>query len=802
MQQQSFKNHKKKCIKQKNFIQNTNNNIIYPDYLFILNTLHDPVFAKDENHHWVFANDVMCKFLGKTKEELYGKTDYEIFPEEEAKVFWNIDKKILETGQEHINEEPVTVYNEITYYIRVRKTLHTDKNGNKFIIGTVMDITELFKAREAEKKYLKNLEFLAKTAIDFVELPVNTNIFDYIGEKLRTLINKNNSLILISSYNEKDNYFQIENIQGDYKKINDILTNEIELKINFKDIRFHGTPYIISKLSNGLLGEPSGLHEISGGYFSKEISDKIEKFFNIKYFYAIGLIYKHIIVGSIILCLTEELEKSVKEVIETFISQAAIAIQKNKISKELATSELKYRTIFDNILNVYFEIDTKGYIIEISPSVETYSFFKREELIGKHFKNIFTNISDYETFMSNLIKVNKLSDYEIKLTDKKGNVHFCLINIKTELNEYKKPIKYIGIINDISENKKIQQLLSKSEEKYRELLEKANDIIFTINLKGDLISINKSGEKIIGKKINNQNKKLNIKYYILPEDYKIIKEKFKLFLVKRTKKCCPTIILNAKTYNNKIITIEVNAYLHFKDNKPYEIFGIARDITERIANEQKLITSLAEKETLLSEIHHRVKNNMQIITSLINIQIKQIKEENLIAELTGLKNRVMAMSIVHEDLYMSKNLNKIDFSKLLYKLINNIILSYNNNNKITPYFNIQNASLNIDQAITCALIVNELVSNSIKHAFPLNLLKNNTIKPTINIKFKKLKNKCFLSIIDNGIGISDKNILNANSMGLNLVNMLVQNQLKGTIEINNNKGTTFTITFLCYEKSK
>ncbi len=204
----------------------------------------------------------------------------------------------------------------------------------------------------------------------------------------------------------------------------------------------------------------------------------------------------------------------------------------------------------------------------------------------------------------------------------------------------------------------------------------------------------------------------------------------------------------------------------------------------------ELLATLQEKELLLREIHHRVKNNLQIISSLLNLQIPYIKDEQSIEFFKESQNRVKSISMVHEKLYQSKNLDKIDFGEYISNIVTNLFQTYDVNPDIIEYnSNLDNINLNIETSIPCGLIITELITNSIKHAFL------NGRKGKIMVKLYFEDEKFILLINDNGIGFpEDLDIKNTETLGLQLVDLLVD-QLDGTVELNRKKGTEFKIEF-------
>jgi two-component sensor histidine kinase/HAMP domain-containing protein len=208
-----------------------------------------------------------------------------------------------------------------------------------------------------------------------------------------------------------------------------------------------------------------------------------------------------------------------------------------------------------------------------------------------------------------------------------------------------------------------------------------------------------------------------------------------------------------------------------------------------------LQNSLSEKEVLLKEIHHRVKNNLQVISSLLYLNSKKITDQNALYMFKESQNRVKSIALVHERLYQSKDLGRIDFKDYVQRLITDLFRSYAVNQSIIKLaISINNVFISIDTAVPCGLIINELVSNSLKYAFP-NYEEENK-EGLIKIDFNQNGNKeLILAVSDNGIGIPE-NIeeKKKNSLGLQLIETLVA-QLEGTLEIDLSSGAAFTIKF-------
>jgi two-component sensor histidine kinase len=216
------------------------------------------------------------------------------------------------------------------------------------------------------------------------------------------------------------------------------------------------------------------------------------------------------------------------------------------------------------------------------------------------------------------------------------------------------------------------------------------------------------------------------------------------------------------------------------------------DITARKQAEEKIKQSLSEKELLLQEIHHRVKNNMQVISSLLKLQAETIKDESLRSAFKDSQNRVRAMALVHEKLYQSKDFTHIPFRDYLQSLIRYLYQSYTPKaGTIELTSEIEELPLAITHAIPCGLIVNELLSNALKHAFP----EERTGAITIGLRSPE-PHTYELTVSDDGIGLPEAiDPHTTQSLGLHLVTILAEDQLKGEITVEREGGTRVRITF-------
>jgi PAS domain S-box-containing protein len=220
------------------------------------------------------------------------------------------------------------------------------------------------------------------------------------------------------------------------------------------------------------------------------------------------------------------------------------------------------------------------------------------------------------------------------------------------------------------------------------------------------------------------------------------------------------------------------------------VLSAITDISERKHREDIIQLALREKDLLLSEVHHRVKNNLQVVHSLLNLQSGKITDPQALELITESQNRIKTMSLIHQTLYESKDFAKVDFGKFLDSLVPNLVSSYATRpGRVAVLINASNIMLPIDVAIPCGLIVNELISNALKHAFPGDSYGQVAIDLVSDID-----HHIRLSVSDDGVGIAEtQNLTDGATLGLELVTLLAD-QLAAEVAIQRSKPTRFSLT--------
>ncbi len=341
---------------------------------------------------------------------------------------------------------------------------------------------------------------------------------------------------------------------------------------------------------------------------------------------------------------------------------------------------------------------------------------------------------------------------------------------------------------EILERIQAEKALKESEIKFRTIAENVNVGIYrnTSGPNGHFLEANPAFIQMFG--FESKKDLMNIKV----SDLYINSDKRKKFNKKMlTQGFVKDEILDLKRKDGIKIICSISAVA--EKNRQGKILyydGMIEDITKKKKAEDQIKKNLAEKEVLLKEVHHRVKNNMQVIISLLRLQTRYVTDKQAINFFIDSQNRVGSMALIHEKLYKSKDLSKIDFKEYTQDLVQTLIKSYNIDRMMIDFeVNIEGLFLNINQAIPCGLIINELITNCLKYAFPGNR------KGKIGIDFHLQVGQYSLTVYDNGVGIPrEVEMENPKTLGLQLVNSLTQ-QLHGTLELIKEKGTAFHIQF-------
>jgi hypothetical protein len=460
--------------------------------------------------------------------------------------------------------------------------------------------------------------------------------------------------------------------------------------------------------------------------------------------------------------------------------------ENERIRSEAVSNSRKLHALFGSVDVMLWSVkeDEKGelYYEQVNDAFAAVVGLKPEDYNGKYLRDLGTE-EEFKGVRRSLAiaKENKIYTYE-RNVERNGKSRTFIIRIiyagKGKGAEY-----YIGSAIDITERKESEEQVLLLAQAF----ESTTEMITITDLTNRITFVNKAFLKNYGYELNE----------ILGKDASILAS------TESQPGLTDEIFLTtlAGNWRGELINIrrdgsEFPVYLSTSQIKtPLDevkgLIGVARDITDLKQAEERLKQSLREKEILLKEVYHRVKNNMQVINSLLHIQSQTITDPRVVEMFRESQNRIRIMTLIHEKLYRSEDLSKIDFSLYIRDLTDQLKRAYPTiSPKVDVIINSEKIYLGIDKAIPCGLVINELVSNAYKYAF------TDSGKCEIRIDLTSPEeNKYNLVVRDNGVGFpAEIDFRNTDSLGMVLVTTLVD-QLDGNIELDRTRGTRFTINF-------
>ena len=494
-------------------------------------------------------------------------------------------------------------------------------------------------------------------------------------------------------------------------------------------------------------------------------------------------------------------------------------ISERKLTEiNLSKSEERFRILVEQAADGIFMGDPVGNFIGVNTRGLEMTGYSKEELLKMNMGDLFTEEEKKRNPLRyDLLKEGKIVINERVLSRKDGSL--CYVEMHTKMMPDK---TYQSIFRDVTERKKSELDLKESEEKYRLIFEYSPVGLLSFDKKGVILACNDNFVKIIG---SSREKLIGLNMLNLPdkEIVAVVQKALNgspalyegVYSSVTAEKETPARCLFApvsiggniggvgiiediterKLIEDRIKKINEELEELVK-KRTFELentnVDLQKEIADRIKAEEYIKHQLAEREILLKEIHHRVKNNMQIIISILNLQASFIKNKKIVSILQDSQNRVKAMALIHEKLYQTKDFSNINFSEYITNLLKYLFTSYQSPEQQIEYkINIESFAMEIDTIISLGLVTNELVSNSFKYAFA------GEVNCMIDISLKKLDDKTLVMMIkDNGKGLPPGfDYKHTESLGLQLVCLLTE-QIQGKLEVDSSdKGTMFSIIF-------
>lgn len=703
-----------------------------------------------ENGEIIDSNDQYARLHGFiNKEEIIGKKTEEFI----APDFIDIAQHNLESGYHRPFIIKSLKRDGSTFTVEVRGQ-SIPWYGKRIKIATFTDITERIsyenELRESQERYRNHIESLPDGI-----LIIENNKVVFANASALKILGTTSAKIKRSPLNE----FVLPEYKTEYEKLfssvrDDKATDFIEIKI-----KRHLDNKIADIQANGRLVKFKGEESIQ-----LVISD----------------------ISTRKALAREQMRAQIAE--ETNLQLQREIVERKKTQSKLATTQKFNKSIIESSLDMIVATDIDSRINEFNLAAQKTFGYTREDIIGKPVSIIYADEEEYKQVQDVLHKESVCAQ-EIVNKRKDGSLFISFLSASTLKDEEGKVFGAMGVSRDITAAKKAEEELRLSEERHRAVYDQAYIGIARIGRVGRFLLVNQRLCDMFGYASEELYKKAFFELTHPSEVGESLK-KWDALLSGEIKNFTSEQIYLHKNGSQIYANLTVSLVRDTTGSPNYYV-AVFEDITVRKQQEKELQESLKEKEVLLKEVHHRVKNNMQVISSILNLQSSYIKDEAAIEMLKESQDRIKSMAFIHESLYQGKNLSHVKFSEYVRNLVGNLFHTYGINKKgLKLKFDLDEVFLNLDTSIPCGLILNELISNALKYAFI------DREDGTLSVTLKKLdEGKLKLEVADDGKGFPKEiNWKDTESLGLQLV-VTLAGQIRGDIQMETKKGTTFTIVF-------
>ncbi len=460
-------------------------------------------------------------------------------------------------------------------------------------------------------------------------------------------------------------------------------------------------------------------------------------------------------------------------------------IDQRDLAQALHESEEHFRLLVESVQDyAIIMLDEQGYIISWNLGAERNTGYVADEILGKHIAIFYTPEDNaHQQAEQELVQAQKhpleLEGWRVR---KDGSRFLAQISL-TPLKDTEGKLRgFAKITRNISDRHKMEQ-------RFRQVVESAPNAIVMVNIDGVIEMVNAQTERIFGYvRTELLGKSIEV---LIPERFRPQHPGLRKFFFTdpHSRPMGKGRDLYALRKDGSEFPVEIGLN-PFESDEGTKVLSAIVDISDRKQKEQKIQAALEEKNILLGEIHHRVKNNLQIVHSLLDLQSTRIQDDAVLEMLRDSQNRIRSMALIHQTLYQSNDFARVNFSNVLEALVPSLVESYGiDSGAVVFSINANEVLLPLNIAIPCGLIVNELVTNALKHAFPEGR------QGEIRIELLKQDTQILLSVSDNGAGVpADFELEKRSTLGLQLVSLLAD-QISAQLAIERANPTRFSLTF-------
>jgi PAS domain S-box-containing protein len=469
--------------------------------------------------------------------------------------------------------------------------------------------------------------------------------------------------------------------------------------------------------------------------------------------------------------------------------------ERKEIEKALQRSEQEYRGLFEGAHDaiVIFEPENEIVLDVNQRACELYGY-PRNEFVGLSLHPLSQDTVKGREHVEQTLSQKRIEGMLTTHYRKDGSA--MLLEINAAVVDYRGRSAIMSIERDVTERRRMERALKEQEEIYREAIAQADAVPYRSSYyPHEYVFLGEGIQRLTGYQAHEMTTEVwrGIVREIVMQgsaEGKTRSEAKQMALRGEIKQWRAHNRIIDRDGNTRWVA-DTAIQIFDPNGVPVGSVGILQDITDRKRWEEQILASLHEKEVLLKEIHHRVKNNLQVVSSLLNLQATHLKDEHVKSIFKESQNRIRSMALVHEYLYQSTDLSRIKFAAYVSRFLSEIVRSYSATlGRVQLRTDVGDVMLDIGEAIPCGLIINELVSNALKYAFP------DRRKGEIAVRMRVIGDgEWELVVGDDGVGLPEGfKIGETQTLGMQLVDSFVR-QLRGTLQVNRSKGTEFTIRF-------
>ncbi len=746
-----------------------------------LESIGDAVIVSSKIGEILFINKAAAKITGWNPEEAKGmllEHVFNVINEDTGKKSDSIVKEVISSGK------IIGLANHTVLITKLEKEIPVDDSAapivsNGIVDGVVLVFRDVSERRKAEKELLSSRKFIERIADSVPSIiytySLGTLKINYANYKIGEVLGYSPDAVIrmgetfFMNFIHPDDLMRLKSRYEKYSnaKDNEILDYEYRIKNSQGEWRwFRSYDVVFTRGNDGLAVEMLGS--------ALDVTDKKKMEEELKKYSG------HL--EELVQIRTHELSAANTKLKEEIMERA-------RAERSIIDAEDKFRSLVEHSLVGIYIIQDEEYAYTNPKHDEIFGYPEKGMLdmsiwkvIPEQSKQILTEAAEK--------RKNKTSEslqYSYKALRKDGTL--IDVEVRETKMQYNGRVAVIGTLQDITERKKAEDELLRQREYLRTVIDADPNFVFAKDSEGSFTLVNKSVaemygttvEELTGKSMADIIPDAEEVEHFLKVDREVIRTGERKFIPEEK-------VSNLNTGEVmwcQTIKVPLNAV-----DGSVQVLGVSVDITARKLAEEITRKSLHEKEMLLKEIHHRVKNNLQIIVSLLKLQSKYVNDPKDLQIFNSSRSRVETMSLIHEKLYKSNDISDIDLGSYIKDLVSHILKAYKvNHDEISFELKSDSIQLSIDTAIPCGLIINELINNSLKYAFP----EGHQGKIEINIS--RAGEGIILEIRDNGTGIPETfDISSSDSLGLQLVETLIR-QISGTVELDVTSGTKFIIKF-------